>query len=210
VWLAFDLAARLVVGGSLLLAGLAKIISTVAWRQLWLACYRLLPRWLVRPAALALPTAELACGLAVLAGVLGPASLLAGAGLLALLAVAVGSALARQPEISCHCLSMVGEVISWRGVIRNLILAAAAVAAGAAGAVAAGAGAAGPGAAAGWHPAADLLGSTGVAGPAQLACLGAGVLAAHGAALALRASRRRRALAAIGRRPAAPAPGLPG
>lgn len=194
MWLAFDLAVRLVIGGSLLLAGLAKIISTVAWRQLWLACYRLLPRWLVRPAALALPTAELACGLAVLAGVLGPASLLAGAGLLVLLAVAVGGALARQPELSCHCLSMVGEVISWRGVIRNLILAAAAAA----------------GAAAAWHPGADLLGSTGVAGLTQVGCLGAGVLAAHAAALAVRASRRRRVLAAIGRRPAAPTPGLPG
>jgi Methylamine utilisation protein MauE len=191
VWLAFDLAARLVIGGSLLLAGLTKIISTVAWRQLWLACYRLLPRPLVRSAALALPTAELACGLAVLAGVLGPASLLAGAGLLALLATAVATAMVREPEISCHCLNMTGEVISWRGVIRNLILAAAA-------------------AAAGWHGGADLLGSTGAGWPAQLGCLGAVALAVHGAMLTVRASRRRRALAAIAGRPAVPAPGLRG
>lgn len=188
MWLAADLVTRLVIGGSLLLAGLTKLVSTVAWRQLWLASYRLLPRWLVRPVALSLPTAETGCGLAMLLGVLGAASALASAVLLVVLAFAVALALARELEISCHCLTMVGEVISWRGVARNLLLAAAA-------------------AVVAWHGAADLLGATGIGWPAQLGWLLAAVTAAQGGMLALRARRRRRTLAAIARRPGSPALG---
>ncbi|HXW45660.1 MAG TPA: MauE/DoxX family redox-associated membrane protein [Streptosporangiaceae bacterium] len=191
MWLAVDLVTRLVIGGSLLLAGLTKLVSTVAWRQLWLASYRLLPRRLVRPVALTLPTAETGCGLAMLLGVLGAASALTSAVLLVALAVAVGSALARQLEISCHCLTMVGELISWRGVTRNLVLAAAA-------------------AVVSWHGGADLLGATRIGWPGQLGWLLAAVIAAQGGTLALRALRRRRTLAAIARRPALPAPGTAG
>jgi Methylamine utilisation protein MauE len=187
MWLAVDLVTRLVIGGSLLLAGLTKLASTVAWRQLWLASYRLLPRWLVRPVALTLPTVETGCGLAMLLGVLGAASALTSAALLAALAFAVGSALARQLEISCHCLTMVGELISWRGVARNLVLCAVA-------------------ALVAWHGGADLLGATRSGWPAQLGWLLAAVIAAHSGTLALRASRRRRTLASIASRPDLPAP----
>jgi hypothetical protein len=182
MWTAFDLLTRLIVGGSLLIAGLTKLWSTVSWRQLWLAAYRLLPRPLVRPVARGLPAAEIGCGLAVAAGVLGAASALAAACLLAALASAVAVALARQLEISCHCLTMVGEVISWRGVARNLVLAAAALAVA-------------------WHGGADLLGATGAGWPGQLGALAAGVLALHAAALVLRTVRRRQALTDIAARP---------
>jgi hypothetical protein len=191
VWLLFDLVTRLVIGGSLVLAGLTKLTSTVAWRQLWLASYRLLPRRLVRPVALALPTAETGCGLAMLMGALGAASALASAVLLAALAAAVGTALARQLEISCHCLSLVGEVISWRGVARNVALAGAAVVVG-------------------WHGGADLLGATRLGWARQLGWLAAAVLAAHAGALGWRAVRRRRALSAITRRPPVASPAVPG
>jgi len=189
MWLAADLVTRLVIGGSLVLAGLAKLTSTVAWRQLWLAAYRLLPRRLVRPVALALPTVETSCGLAMLAGVLGAASALASVAMLIVLAVAVGCALARQLEISCHCLSLVGEVISWRGVARNVVLAAAA-------------------ALVAWHGGADLLGATRIGWAGQLGWLSLAVLAAHAGPLALRAYRRRRMLEVIASRggPARPTP----
>ncbi len=49
MWIAFDLLTRIVIGGSLLIAGLTKLLSTVSWRQVWLASYRLLPRLAVRP-----------------------------------------------------------------------------------------------------------------------------------------------------------------
>ena len=191
MWLAVDLVTRLVIGGSLILAGLTKLISTVAWRQLWLAAHRLLPRRLVRPVALMLPSAEASVGLAMLTGVLGSGSALAGSGLLLALAIAVAIALARQREVSCHCLSMAGEVISWRGVSRSAALAVLS-------------------AVIGWHGAADLLGSTAVGWAGQLGLLAAAVLVAHGGTLAVRSSRRQQALAAIARRPAMTAPGLPG
>lgn len=183
MWIAFDLLTRIVIGGSLLIAGLTKLWSTVSWRQLWLASYRLLPRPLVRPVALGLPAAEIGCGLAVSAGVLGAASALAGAGLLAVMAAAVAVSLARSLEISCHCLTLVGEVISWRGVARNLILAAAAVTVA-------------------WHRGADLLGATSLGWPVQLGALALAVLAVHAAVLGLRAARRQRRLDNIAAYPA--------
>jgi hypothetical protein len=185
MWIAFDLVTRVVIGGSLTLAGVTKLISTVAWRQLWLASYRVLPRVLVRPVALALPASEIGCGLAVLAGVLGAASATAAACLLAVLAAAVAAGLVRHLEITCHCLTMVGEIISWRGVTRNLILIAAS-------------------SAVAWHGGADLLGATRLGWLVQLAALGAATAVVHAVALGLRSARRRRTLALIsGRVPAA-------
>jgi hypothetical protein len=181
MWLALDVLARVVIGGSLAIAGVTKLISTVAWRQLWLASYRMLPRPLVRPVALALPGAETGCGLAMLAGVLGAASAAASACLLTVLAAAVGTALIRQLEVSCHCLTMVGEVISWRGVARNVILVAAACVVA-------------------WHGGTGLLGATRLGWPAQLSLLAGAVAALHVAILRLRAVRCRRTVAAIGAR----------
>jgi Methylamine utilisation protein MauE len=191
MWLAFDLLTRVVIGGSLSLAGLTKLTSTVGWRQLWLACHRLLPRRLVAPVAMALPVAELGCGLAVLMGVLGAASALAGAAALAGLAAGVAVALIREPEISRSSLGLTGEVLSWPGVTRNLLLAAAA-------------------AVAGWHGGAEFLGATAISWTGQSACLAAAVAALYAVALALRASRRRRTLASIERRLAGAGPGQPG
>jgi hypothetical protein len=181
MWIALDVVTRVVIGGSLAIAGVTKLISTVAWRQLWLASYRMLPRWLVRPVALALPAAEAGCGIAMLAGVLGAASAVASACLLAVLATAVGAALARHLEVTCHCLTMVGEIISWRGVGRNLILIAAACAVA-------------------WHGGTGLLGETRLGWPLQLSLLAAAVAVLHGAVLWLRAVRGRRAVSAIGAR----------
>jgi uncharacterized membrane protein YphA (DoxX/SURF4 family) len=181
MWIAFDLVTRIVIGGSLLIAGSTKLLSTVSWRQLWLASYRLLPRPLVRPVALALPTAEIGCGLAIAAGVLGAASAIAAACMLAVLAAAVTAALARRLEISCHCLTMVGEVISWRGVARNLVLIAAALGVA-------------------WHGGADLLGATSLGWRIQLGALTAAVLGLRAVTLAVRAARRRRTLADVAAR----------
>ncbi len=191
MWIAFDLLTRIVIGGSLLIAGLTKLLSTVSWRQVWLASYRLLPRLAVRPAAMLLPSAEVCCGLAVLTGALGAGSVLAGAALLAVLAAAVAAALLRGLEIYCHCLTMTGELISARGVGRNLALIAAAVVVAWHGRGAA----AGP-----WRGGAELLGATRLGWPAQLGILTALAVAVHLAALGARVARRREALAAIGRR----------
>ncbi len=137
------------------------------------------------------PSAEVCCGLAVLTGALGAGSVLAGAALLAVLAAAVAAALLRGLDIYCHCLTMTGELISGRGVGRNLALMAAAV-------VVAWHG---RGAAAGtWRGGAELLGATRLGGPAQLGILTALAVAVHLAALGARVARRREALAAIGRR----------
>jgi hypothetical protein len=191
MWLAVDLITRVVIGGSLLLAGLTKLVSTVGWRQVWLAAGRLLPRSLAAPVALAWPAAEAGTGLAMLAGVLGAASMFASALLLAGLAAGTGVALAGGHEAACHCMSRTGEVMSRRGVTRNAALAVLA-------------------AGTGWHGGAELLGGTAIGWPGQLLALATAILAAHAGTAALRAARRRRVLAAIRRRPAGPAPELSG
>lgn len=191
MWLAADLVIRVVIGGSLVLAGVTKMASTVAWRQLWLAAHRLLPRWLAAMVARPLPAIETAVGLASLMGVLGNASMLASAVLLAALALGVAIALKHRHEASCECLRMVAEVVSWPGVTRNAALAVLA-------------------ALAGWHGGAELLGATPIGWPGQLALLAAAVLAVHAGISAVRAGRRRRALAAIAARPRVPAPDMAG
>jgi Methylamine utilisation protein MauE len=191
VWLAADLAIRVVIGGSLVLAGATKLASTVAWRQLWLAAHRLLPRWLTALVARPLPAIEMAVGLATLMGVLGSASMLASAALLAALALGVTTALRHRHEASCECLRMVAEIISWPGVARNGALAVLA-------------------ALAGWHGGAELLGATPIGWPGQLALLAAAVLAVRAGISAVRAARRRRALAAIAARPRVSAPDMAG
>ena len=190
MWLAADLALRVVIGGSLVLAGGTKLASTVAWRQLWLAAHRLLPRWLAGPVARPLPGIETAVGLASLMGVLGSASMLTSAVLLAALALGATTALRHPHAASCECLRMVAELISWPGVARNAALAVLA-------------------ALAGWHGGAELLGATPIGWPGQLAVLAAAVLAVHAGISAVRAGRRRRALAAIAARPRVPAPDMP-
>jgi putative oxidoreductase len=122
VWLALDIVARLTAGGIFFSAGAAKLSSPATWRQLWLAAYQLLPRPLVRPAARLLPAAELTAGTALLTGAFGPAGLAAAAGLLVLLTFAVVTALLRHLEISCGCTGRLSGQVSWRVVVRNLVL----------------------------------------------------------------------------------------
>ncbi len=187
MWTAFDLVTRVVIGGSLLIAGLTKLWSTVAWRQVWLASYRLLPPRLVRCAALGLPVAEIGCGLAVVSGLLGAGSVLAGASLLAVLAAAVTTALVRHLDIACHCLTTTGELISWRGVARNLALIAAALTVAR-------------------HGGAELLGATGMGWTEQLGALAITMAAVYVLAAGMRSRRRRRTLAGIAARPQAALP----
>lgn len=87
--------------------------------------YGLLPAWLVRPAALALPPAELAAAL----GLLVPAARPAAAGLAVLLlllfAVAMAVNIARgRREIDCGCfVGLLRQRVGWPLVARNLLLA---------------------------------------------------------------------------------------
>ena len=118
----FALITRIVVGGFLAAAGLAKLVSTPAWRQEWLGSYRIVPARLVRLAAYLLALAELVTGIVVFGGAFGRLGPIAAIALLALVTLAVASTLIRGLRPSCGCLGKAGGLISWRIVTRNLVL----------------------------------------------------------------------------------------
>ncbi|MGY1618899.1 MauE/DoxX family redox-associated membrane protein [Geodermatophilus sp. SYSU D00691] len=106
-WLAT--AARLVLGGLLLVAGVLKLPDPAAAVRA-VRAYRLLPEALVGPVAFGLPVLEIAVGLALLAGVFVRTAALSAAVLLAVFTAAVASAWARGLRIDCGCFGGGGEV----------------------------------------------------------------------------------------------------
>jgi hypothetical protein len=181
MWTALEILARLLAGGFLLTAGIAKLASPMTWRQVWLAAYRLLPRPLVRPTALLLPTVEITSGTALLVGAFGTGSVVTAAGLLAVLTLAVVTALLRHLEISCGCTGRLAAHVSWRAVARNLgLITALALLA--------------------WHRGLTVIALSALPWPAQVAALAFIVLAVHGSYAVARARQRRAFHAAISRR----------
>jgi uncharacterized membrane protein YphA (DoxX/SURF4 family) len=102
-------AARLLLGGVLVVAGLLKLPDPAA--AVWaVRAYRLLPEALVGPVAFGLPVVEVAVGLALLVGVFVRTAALAAALLLVVFLGAVGSAWARGLQIDCGCFGGGGQV----------------------------------------------------------------------------------------------------
>ncbi|MEV6554369.1 MauE/DoxX family redox-associated membrane protein [Nocardia sp. NPDC051756] len=124
MWIGVELLIRTIVGGLFVAAGFAKLSATARWRQEWVASYELVPGALVRPAATAVPLVELATGIWLLLGAFGPTSVWVAVAVLLVVTAAVISALMRRLGVPCGCFGMLGELISWRIVVRNLVLVA--------------------------------------------------------------------------------------
>lgn len=92
--------AQLVIGASLLQAGIAKLRDLDSAASA-VSEYRLLPTRIVYPAAVLIMTSELIAGAGLLAGV--RESYVPALGLLSAFALAVATVLARGLEIDCHC-----------------------------------------------------------------------------------------------------------
>jgi uncharacterized membrane protein YphA (DoxX/SURF4 family) len=106
-WLAT--AARLLLGGVLVVAGMLKVPDPAAAVRA-VRAYELLPEPLVAPVAFGLPVVEIAVGLALLAGVFTRAAAVAAAVLLVVFLAGVGSAWARGLQIDCGCFGDGGVV----------------------------------------------------------------------------------------------------
>ena len=102
-------AARLLLGGVLLVAGALKVPDPAAAVRA-VRAYRLLPESLVGPVAFGLPVLEVAVGLALLAGVFVRTASLAAAVLMVVFLVGIGSAWARGLQIDCGCFGGGGVV----------------------------------------------------------------------------------------------------
>jgi hypothetical protein len=92
--------------------------------------YRLLPRWLARPASLAIVLAELAVAAALVVPTARGTGCMGAAALASVYAIALGVNLARgRRDLDCGCLGAGGrEAISWWLVARNLAVVAIALA----------------------------------------------------------------------------------
>lgn len=123
------LLARLVAGGTYVYASLGKIADPAAFAQA-IANYRLLPAPAEGLLAATLPWVEALAGLLLLVGALSAGSALVLAGLSALFAGAVASALIRGLDVSCGCFTLQpGQAAAgWGHVALDLALAGLALA----------------------------------------------------------------------------------
>lgn len=121
---ALALAGQVCLGLVFGLAGLQKLRHRAELEGV-VANYRILPRGLVKPAARALPLAELTVGILLLAGIARPLSSAAGILLLGTFAWAMAVNLKRgRAHIDCGChRSTLRQPLHWSLVTRNLVLA---------------------------------------------------------------------------------------
>ena len=107
---------------------LAATQKAMHWRILpgVIANYRLLPRWMNRPAAVLLPPAEMVLAILLLSAQLQPWPSVAAMALLALFALAMAINIRRgRGSIDCGCgESFLRQTLNWALVLRNGLLAA--------------------------------------------------------------------------------------
>jgi len=116
---------RVAVGALFVWAALGKLQNPQQFAQ-DIANYRVLPAAFVAPAAATLPGVEIVIGLALVLGGWPRAAGLVAAGLLAVFAVAVASALARGINLECGCFGGTREIATWWTFARDVALFGAA------------------------------------------------------------------------------------
>lgn len=132
------LAARIVAGGALLLAGVlkAQLFAGLADMQraplvlaLGIESFRILPTWAINPTAHFLPWLEIIIGLTLLAGIWSRQSALLAAATLTLFTLALASVLLRGLDVDCGCFGgLFGEsTVTLASILRNLVFIAAAI-----------------------------------------------------------------------------------
>jgi len=109
---------RLIAAGAFLASSYSKL-RDLPGAEIALLDYRLVPAAVARPVATALAIAELGAGVLLVLGV--PIGSALGLVLLAFFMAAIGSALLRHLDISCHCVEE-DEPIGWPTLIRNGVL----------------------------------------------------------------------------------------
>lgn len=120
------LAVRLYIGGLFIYASMYKINYAAEFAET-IASYQLVPYWAVNLMALVMPWAELICGLFLVIGFRTKSAAAVIIGLLALFAAAIAISLLRDLPIGCGCFHALGEQMSWKTLLRDLVWLALAV-----------------------------------------------------------------------------------
>jgi uncharacterized membrane protein YphA (DoxX/SURF4 family) len=114
---------RILIGALLVLAGAGKLHTVAAEREKWLRAYDILPSSIVPAAAVAVPSAELLAGVALILGLGGELSIGLGVAVLVLVTSGAALALARGRRPDCGCFGRWARTqLSWTVVARNLAL----------------------------------------------------------------------------------------
>jgi uncharacterized membrane protein YphA (DoxX/SURF4 family) len=118
---------RVLIGGLLVIAGVAKLMDRAAFYDA-VADYDVLPTTLARPFANLVPLFELVAGTLLLFGLFTvPAAVLA-VPLFGSFAVAIGVNISRGRHIDCHCFgAATNDSIGWSSFLRALLLSIAAL-----------------------------------------------------------------------------------
>jgi len=118
-------AARLVVAGVFLWAGLPKLLDPATFAE-DISNYNLLPESTVGYAAVVVPVVEIVIALALIAGVEVKGAALVAAAMLVVFVAAMGQAMARGIDLSCGCVAGTTETeVGWGPIVRNAGLLAA-------------------------------------------------------------------------------------
>lgn len=120
------LIARVIAGGSLLLAGYFKLQSGPLLFQGAIEAFRIFPQWSTAAMAYFVPWLEIVLGVALVAGVWTRQAGLLTVGLFAAFTLALASVILRGMKVDCGCFGgLMGEAaITWWSVARNVILIA--------------------------------------------------------------------------------------
>lgn len=111
---------RLYLGGLFIYASLNKIIYPTEFSDN-IAAYLLVPFWLVNPLAIFLPWIELVSGVCLVTGIRVRASAAIITILMGVFTIAVVMVLVKEIPIDCGCFQNVGDPVSWKTVVRDLV-----------------------------------------------------------------------------------------
>lgn len=111
---------RLYLGGLFIYASMYKINYTAEFAET-IASYQIIPYWGVNLVAVGLPWIELVCGALLLLGIRSRSAAALVCFFLLLFTAGIAVNLIRDAPISCGCFHTLGEKISWRTLVRDIL-----------------------------------------------------------------------------------------
>jgi len=117
---------RLYIAGLFIYAGMVKINYTAEFAET-IASYRMVPYWGVNVMAITMPWIELISGILLICGIRVRSAIVVTGTLLVMFTVGVAVNLIWKAPIDCGCFHTLGDTISWKTLVRDLIWIAMAV-----------------------------------------------------------------------------------
>ncbi|MFH1156928.1 MAG: MauE/DoxX family redox-associated membrane protein [Pseudomonadota bacterium] len=111
---------RLYMAGLFVYAGMYKINYAAEFAET-IASYRMVPYWAVDFMAVTMPWIELVCGILLGCGIRVRSAVVIAGALLGAFTLGIAVNLLRDAPISCGCFHSLGDTISWRTLVRDLM-----------------------------------------------------------------------------------------